>query len=85
MTFPSDSPFYSRPEHTHPPLAYVTASPGTASPIPMPSNSLDDTLVPRAHLEEWYRTLNEYVVSDSDPGGDVLEDLRDQIYSYLRG
>jgi hypothetical protein len=74
MTFPPDSPF-NRPDHTLPPQAHRT-------PPPIEE---DMAKVPMPRIEDWYRVLNEYVVADTDPGNDVLEDLRDEIYSYLRG
>lgn len=76
--FPPDSPFFSRPEHTLPPAAHVTR--------PEPVAASDATPVPNARLEEWYRILNGYV--DGNPyylDPEIIEDLRDEMYSYLRG
>lgn len=84
MTFPPDSHF-NRPEHTLPPAAHRTPSPTIEIERVRPARNSDVRDVPINRLEDWYRTLNEHVVSDSDPGNDVLEDLRDEIYSYLRG
>ena len=55
------------------------------------SKRLDVTEVPHEALERWYATLNDFVSSGRlrrasfQEVSDGLEELRDEVYSYLRG
>ncbi len=86
--FPRNSPFESKAREltakakpsTIPDEAHVYAA--TPSMIP------PRTLVENEVLAGWYEQLNNRIhhdINDGGPEDSELEDLRDSIYSYLRG
>lgn len=74
MTFPTNSPFLPHQ------LPLVDIAPKPRLPIP----AIDTTPVPYSVLEDWYRLIDESINGFPLSTADA-EDLRDEIYSYLRG
>jgi hypothetical protein len=83
MLFPETSPFESKAREltakekpsTIPDEAHVYAA--TPSMIP-PRTPVENEV-----LAGWYERINDRILQDGSDG--ELEDLRDDIYSYLRG
>lgn len=44
-----------------------------------------ERLISVREIEDWYNVLNDFLTEDSGIGEPELEELRDKLYSYLRG
>lgn len=75
---------------------FETRTPLERGIVSLPKKSADEPVlgatkklgvveIPVEQLENWYAILNDLHRTASDKGNDDLLEVRDQVYSYLRG